>query len=832
MNLGLLVSSDIVFVDFGNFRPASIHGYKFEDINGNGVDDDEPRLAGVDITLNDGLNPSITMTTDSNGDYWFSNLLPGTYTVTETAPTGSTQTTANPAPITLLSGDVITPADDAALAFGNFFFASINGYKFEDVNGNGVDDGEPRLAGVDITLNDGVNPSITVQTDGNGNYGFSNLGPGIYTVTETAPGGSIQTTINPAPIAPISGDVITPADDVGLAFGNFEKFTLSGVKFRDDDFDGVHDTGEPTLADWTIFLDTNNNGQPDDGPGTVTTTAGDGSYSFPDLEPGTYRPREVQQAGFEQTAPVPDVTFVGQSGQDMTVDFGNGPGPAFRGIKFNDRNANGTQDGNEEPLAGFVIELYQDMDNDGVFEPNGPFDVSGDDGDPLVTAVTNALGVYRLGNQSLPSATYFIREVPLPGWTQTFPASVDFYMKNYVTGNSIAGLDFGNQACGAIHQVTDGTETVTSEREGILTIALSQGSFSVNGSLGGTFSAYDGLGSLLTGQTSVNSYTDTDGRARVDILIDGAGTPAITQFDVVITGSGGAATLDFVNAVNVDIGGSLALIVIGTDCGETIVVGDDEGGASSDAKAIFFGAVNGTINAASDLTASGVHYRTAIINAVFGLPSISRVEVNGRAGDDVIRVKADITQQSVLRGGPGNDNIRAGSGRGTIFGETGHDLLVGGVADDVFNGGDGHDRIYGGAGADRAFGGNGNDWIAGGDDSDPLLRGGNGNDVISGGAGRDRLLGDSGFDTLYRDAFDLLVSVGSGGGAINNTPPDPVDQALRELIDNNWFDSFVLNENSDGLDNDFDGLIDEADELADDDGALDTLDELINAILP
>ncbi|MDP6466202.1 MAG: hypothetical protein QF918_00575, partial [Pirellulaceae bacterium] len=292
------------------------------------------------------------------------------------------------------------------------------------------------------------------------------------------------------------------------------------------------------------------------------------------------------------------------------------------------------------------------------------------------------------------------------------------------------------------------------------------------------------------------------------------------------------ATLDFVNAVNVDIGGSLALIVTGTDCGEAIVVGDDEGGASSDAKAIFIGAVNGTINGASDLTASGVHYRTAIIDAVFGLPSISRVEVNGRAGDDVIRVKADITQQSVLRGGPGNDNIRAGSGRGTIFGETGHDLLVGGVADDVFNGGDGHDRIYGGAGADRAFGGNGNDWIAGGDDSDPLLRGGNGNDVISGGAGRDRLLGDSGFDTLYRDAFDLLVSVGSGGGAINNTPPDPVDQALRELINNNWFDSFVLNENSDGLDNDFDGLIDEADELADDDGALDTLDELINAILP
>jgi Ca2+-binding RTX toxin-like protein len=128
------------------------------------------------------------------------------------------------------------------------------------------------------------------------------------------------------------------------------------------------------------------------------------------------------------------------------------------------------------------------------------------------------------------------------------------------------------------------------------------------------------------------------------------------------------------------------------------------------------------------------------------------------------------------------------------------------AADDIVYGGAGHDRIYGGAGADRVYGDAGDDWIAGGDGDDPLLRGGDGNDRISGGNGRDRLYGDAGFDTLYRDTLDYLVDVGAGGGTINSTPPDPVEQDLLDLLTKYWND----------LDAD----------------ANDTLDELINSILP
>ena len=39
------------------------------------------------------------------------------------------------------------------LVFGNTFLGSIHGYKFEDLNGNGIEDaGDMRLAGVEITL--------------------------------------------------------------------------------------------------------------------------------------------------------------------------------------------------------------------------------------------------------------------------------------------------------------------------------------------------------------------------------------------------------------------------------------------------------------------------------------------------------------------------------------------------------------------------------------------------------------------------------------------------------------------------------------------------------
>ena len=58
-------------IDFGNFERTSIHGYKFNDLNGNGLDNSDPRLAGWPIAIvgTDGQgNPVSTSTVTGVGE--------------------------------------------------------------------------------------------------------------------------------------------------------------------------------------------------------------------------------------------------------------------------------------------------------------------------------------------------------------------------------------------------------------------------------------------------------------------------------------------------------------------------------------------------------------------------------------------------------------------------------------------------------------------------------------------------------------------------------------------------------------------------------------------
>ncbi|HJN08532.1 MAG TPA: SdrD B-like domain-containing protein, partial [Pirellulaceae bacterium] len=104
INLGALISGTRSELnDFGNYLPASVHGLKFEDLNGNGVlDAGESGVADVTITVTgiDGMGGQVSQTTatmqddpntpnvDETGMYWIDCLKPGTYTVSETVPGG------------------------------------------------------------------------------------------------------------------------------------------------------------------------------------------------------------------------------------------------------------------------------------------------------------------------------------------------------------------------------------------------------------------------------------------------------------------------------------------------------------------------------------------------------------------------------------------------------------------------------------------------------------------------------------------------------------------------------------------------------------------------
>ena len=107
--------------------------------------------------------------------------------------------------------------------------------------------------------------------------------------------------------------------------------SISGMKFNDLDDDGVLDPGEPGLSGWQIELREYGIGEIGDLLAT-TVTDDNGEYTFAGLVDGGYTVWEVQQLGWTQTAPGPQLmgqpvgvhTITIDGGQKVTdVDFGN-----------------------------------------------------------------------------------------------------------------------------------------------------------------------------------------------------------------------------------------------------------------------------------------------------------------------------------------------------------------------------------------------------------------------------------------------------------------------------------------------------------------------------
>ncbi len=182
-------------INFGNYQYATISGYKFEDMNGDGDITEDSGLEGWTIKLSG--DDSDSTTTDEDGYYSFF-VKPGSYTVCEILKNGWIQTypageydhsdncdQGNGYQVTVYSGDAIT------LDFGNFKLGKISGYKFLDIDGDGIwETGEPGLSGWTIKLN---NTESETTTDSSGYYKFTDLGPGTYTICEALKTGYSQT---------------------------------------------------------------------------------------------------------------------------------------------------------------------------------------------------------------------------------------------------------------------------------------------------------------------------------------------------------------------------------------------------------------------------------------------------------------------------------------------------------------------------------------------------------------------------------------------------------------------------------------------------------------
>lgn len=308
---------------------GSICGVKFDDKNGNGKQEPgEAGLPGWTIILTDANGNFVaSVTTGPNGEYCFKGLPMGDYTVSEVNQVGWTQVTpaGGTHAVTLtIKQPHIRPVD-----FGNQVDRTpgiICGIKFHDQNGNGKQDaGEPGLPGWTIVLTDASgNVVATVTTGPNGEYCFTDLPLGTYSVSEQGQNGWTQ--VYPGTADGAHTVTLTPDKphlkpvDFGNRRGNVPG-TICGVKYYDLNGNGIRDPGEPGLPGWTI--------QMLDSAGNVVATAVSGQggkFCFKEVKPGTYTFAEVMQPDWIQTYPASPGTYtvsVVSGVNALTLLFGN-----------------------------------------------------------------------------------------------------------------------------------------------------------------------------------------------------------------------------------------------------------------------------------------------------------------------------------------------------------------------------------------------------------------------------------------------------------------------------------------------------------------------------
>ncbi|MCX7376993.1 MAG: carboxypeptidase regulatory-like domain-containing protein [Alphaproteobacteria bacterium] len=414
----VLTNADNLSVDAGLYQTASLGDFVWNDANYNGIQDvGEAGVQGVTVKLlnGSGADTGKSTTTDANGAYNFSGLIPGTYSVQFLAPSGFAFTkrdilddtkdsdaarNGTTGTATLGSGQSNTTLDAGLVQL-----RTIGDFAWIDANANGVQDGgETGLAGVSVTLTNlgangvlggGDDSTVGTQTTGsNGAYLFGGLLPGSYALQFTAPTGYVTTAAGQGGDATLDSNInsagqtgvvtLTTSDDLTVDAGFYQKASLDDFVWNDANANGIQDTGEAGVSGVTVRLLDGNGAA----TGRTTTTGTNGAYLFDNLVPGSYGIQVVAPSGYVFTttnAGTDDTkdsdtnsagissTVVLRSGEfNSTLDAGLTvycpPPPVTYKIGdrvWHDGNANGIQDLGEAGIACVSVKLIN-IGTDGV----------------------------------------------------------------------------------------------------------------------------------------------------------------------------------------------------------------------------------------------------------------------------------------------------------------------------------------------------------------------------------------------------------------------------------------------------------------------------------
>jgi len=415
--------NDEITCTFNDVKKGSITACKYNDHNGNGTldsNDDQP-LSGWDMTLNPG---NITQPTGTNGCTTFSNLLPNNYSVTETLENDWSNTSGG-----LIQNVTLGAGENPTITFLNFQCATISGMKWEDLNGNGIKDGqETGAGGWTINLDKATNNVDSEITASDGTYSFKVCEAGDYIVSEelltnawyqTYPGGASPN----HSVSVTSGGVYTGKD-----FGNARYAKIFGYKYRDNDGDGILDANDltDTLAGWIFDL---YDGATNVILQTFNATLANGYFEFTGLKiDKTYYVLERLLPGWIQTfGPTPTPTpFSLQSGEQKQIDFANFQEGKITVCKYNDINGNGSLDNNEPEIDGVAVHIEHLL-------PGGQLN------NLTLNGVTgegdNPNGCYIF--DGLEAGDYKISETVPSGFYQTYPNSPNYFTRTVLSGSDI-----------------------------------------------------------------------------------------------------------------------------------------------------------------------------------------------------------------------------------------------------------------------------------------------------------------------------------------------------------------------------------------------------------
>ena len=363
-----------------------------------------------------------TTTTDADGNYSFTRLAAGDYTVKVTkagAIADLTQTEDPDATKDSTSGTVTLNAGNPVQENINFGYVkkhAISGTVYLDQNRDKTKNtGDIAQSGVTVKL---VDPSgnvvATTTTDADGNYSFTGLNDGTYTVQvdKTGPLASTEQTEDPSGNGDSRSQAITftrsDPDVTNVNFGYAEDYTVSGTVYYDKDRSETLNNSEPGFNGVTVKL------LGEDGSVVATTTTqADGTYSFAKLPAGKYtvkvEPSDLLKK-LEQTED-PDGTKDHTSGvvqvshdnpSVKNVNFGYATNYTIKGTIYRDADRSETLEDGEKLYQGVTVDLLDAA------------------GNVVATTTTDAHGAYAFTN--LEEGTYKVRvrkEGPIADLVQT-----------------------------------------------------------------------------------------------------------------------------------------------------------------------------------------------------------------------------------------------------------------------------------------------------------------------------------------------------------------------------------------------------------------------------